>query len=145
MSKEKPNIPIPQGKYVPAVRHGDLVFTSGMTPRDGDVLVLSGKVRADEPLVTYREAVRLAAANALEAARNMLDKNEKLAKVLSMTVFIQAEESFTAHPRLADFASEYLYEELGPDGIGCRAAVGVSSLPGNAPVEIQMVVSVKSV
>lgn len=144
MSASKPAAPMPQGQYVPAVRHGDLVFTSGMTPRDQGVLILTGKVCADKPLETYREAVRLAAANALTAARHQLIANETLAAVVSLTVFIQAEEGFTAHARLADFASEYLCDELGAAGTGCRAAVGVHTLPGDAPVEVQLIASVKS-
>lgn len=87
-----------------------------MTPRDQGVLVLTGKVRAVEPLATYREAARLAASNALAAARHLLAEAETLAGVVSMTVFVQAEEPFTAHACLADFASEYLYEKLGAAG-----------------------------
>ncbi len=134
--------PIPQGKYVPAVRHGDIVYTSGMTPRHNGVLTLTGKISCSESLATYREPVRLAAANALAAARNLLTAQEHLAKVLSLTVFIAADKTFQEHSRLADFASEYFQQELGDAGVGSRAAVGVASLPGNAPVEIQLVAAI---
>ena len=56
-----------------------------------------------------------------------------------MTVYINAVEDFTAHSKIADIASQYLYENLGQAGIGSRAPIGVASLPGNAPVEIQLV------
>ncbi|MDP3336198.1 MAG: RidA family protein, partial [Rhodoferax sp.] len=75
----------------------------------------------------------------LTAARLMLAPHERVAGVLSLAVYIAAEPEFTAHARLADFASAYLQGEIGDDGIGCRAAIGVASLPGNAPVEIQLV------
>lgn len=132
--------PIPQGKYVPATRGGQIIFTAGMTPRNNGVLIFSGKVKADEPLETYRDAVRQAAANCLTAARNKLNEGEQIRQVLSMTVYINAEPGFRSHAKLADFASEYLVEELGDAGIGSRAAIGIASLPGDAPVEIQLVV-----
>ena len=136
--------PIPQGKYLTATRYGDRVYTSGMTPRLHGALLFTGKVSSAEPLDSYREAVRLATANALTAARNILVGQEHLAKVLSLTVFIAADEAFQAHSRLADFASEYLQQELGDAGIGSRAAVGVASLPGNAPVEIQIIAAIST-
>ena len=134
--------PIPQGKYVPATRIGNMIYTAGMTPRSNGVLIFTGKVSPDEPLETYREAVRQAAANCLTAARNKLEAEESIRQILFMTVYVNAEPGFLVHPKLADFASEYLVEQLGESGIGCRAAVGVASLPGNAPVEIQITVAV---
>ena len=131
--------PIPQGKYVPATRGGRMIFTAGMTPRDHGVLIFSGKVKAEESLETYRAAVRQAAANCLTAARNTLAEGERIQQLLSMTVYINGEAGFRSHATLADFASEYLVEELGEAGIGSRAAIGIASLPGEAPVEVQMV------
>ena len=131
--------PIPQGKYVPATRGGNMIFTAGMTPRNNGVLIFSGKVTAEEPLETYRDAVRQAACNCLTAARNKLEEGESIQRVLSMTVYINAAPGFSSHAKLADFASEYLGEELGDAGIGARAAIGIASLPGDAPVEIQLV------
>ncbi|AHF76602.1 Endoribonuclease L-PSP [Sodalis praecaptivus] len=132
----------PQGNYVAAKRHADVIYTAGMTPRRAGVLLLQGPVRADSPLEDYREAVTLACANALHAARARLTRGEDIDGVLSLTVFIWAAKAFSAHSRLADFASNYLAAELGTAGIGARAAVGVASLPGNAPVEIQLIATV---
>ncbi|PIE53828.1 MAG: hypothetical protein CSA35_08930 [Dethiosulfovibrio peptidovorans] len=131
--------PIPQGRYIPANRYGSLVYTAGMTPREKGTLILVGKVTASKPLDYYRDAVRKAAENALTAAKKAVSEGETLTKIITMTVFINAEEKYTAHSKLADFASEYLCEELGKDGVVSRVAVGVASLPGNAPVEIQLV------
>lgn len=138
---EKRN-PIPQGKYVPAARCGSFIFTAGMTARKNGVPLLTGRVERDAPLETYREAVRQAADNALTAARNLLEDGEKIARVLSLSVYVNAEDGFTAHSRLADFATDYLCEELGGAGVAARAALGVATLPGNAPVEIQMICAV---
>lgn len=138
MSK-KTEQPIPQGKYVPAVRHADLVFTSGMTPRKAGNLLYSGKIRITDSIESHRDAVRLAALNALSAAQACLNEGEKISLILELIVFLNAEEGFLAHAKIADFASELLIEKLGPDCIGSRAALGVSSLPSNAPVEIKII------
>lgn len=141
--KEKKN-PVPQGKYVPATRFGNLIYTAGMTPRDNGVLIQKGKIRINQPADLYKAAVRQSAANAVTAARNLLAEGERLEGIVSLTVYLNAEETFEAHAALADFASEYLYEQMGDAGIGSRAAIGVASLPGNAPVEIQLVAAVSA-
>lgn len=145
MSIERIENPIPQGKYVSATRAKNFIFTAGMTSRKKGVLLFEGKVKTTVPIETYRDAVNQATHNALIAARNMLKDNEHFQQVLSFTVFINSEEDFKAHSKIADFASEFLFREIGEAGIGSRAAVGVSSLPGNAPVEIQMVLYVSSI
>ncbi|WP_300042687.1 RidA family protein [uncultured Paracoccus sp.] len=137
-----PPVPVPQGDYVPARRHGAMIFTSGMTPRRDGVLLHQGPVSATVPVEDYREAVRLACGNALAAARAMLAPGESLSVILELTVFVAAAPGFAAHSRIADLASGFLRDELGAGGIGARAAVGVASLPGNAPVEIKLIAAV---
>ena len=110
--------PIPQGKYVPATRFGSLIFTAGMTPRKNGVLILSGKVTAEQPLESYRDAVYQAASNALIAAQNQLTAGEKIKQVLLLNVYVNAAPDFQAHSKLG-------------------------SLPGEAPVEIQMICAVE--
>jgi len=141
MSGKKKN-PVPQGNYVPATRFHDMIFTAGMTPRQDGVLRFAGKVKRGEPLETYREAVRIAAGNALTAAQNLLSEGEKIARVLALWVFVNAEQGFTEHAKLADFASDYLSEELGAAGTAARASIGLGTLPGDAPVEIQLICAV---
>ena len=114
-----------------------------MTPRNNGVLILSGKVSAQQPIGPYKAAVRQAVSNALTAAKNLLTEDEKLEQIISLTVYINTDETFQMHSGIADFASEFLYEELGNAGIGSRAAIGVASLPGYAPVEIQLIAAVK--
>lgn len=142
MSMEKVN-PVPQGKYVPATRFGNLIYTAGMTPRKNGILLLSRKVRADEPLDIYKDAVYQAASNALIAAQNKLNEGEKIGQVLQLMVYVNAEEGFNVHSKLADFATDYLCDELGNAGIAARAALGIASLPENAPVEIQLICAVQ--
>ncbi|WP_147678105.1 RidA family protein [Algibacter pacificus] len=131
--------PIPQGKYIPAVRHADVIYTSGMTPRKDGKLIYSGQIKATLPVETYKEAVEIATLNAITAAINCLEADEKISKVLQMSVFLNSETEFTAHSKVADFASEVVINNLGIQCVGSRAAIGVSSLPSNAPVEITLV------
>ena len=131
--------PVPQGKYVPAVRYGNLIYTAGMTPRKNGVLLVNGKVKSAEDPAIYRDALRQAAENTLTAAENKLEEGERLERLLCITVFVNAEPDYTAHAKFADMASEYFCEKLGEAGIAARASVGVASLPGNAPCEIQIV------
>ncbi|MEI3605084.1 RidA family protein [Pseudogracilibacillus sp. SE30717A] len=144
MNTSNNNNPIPQGEYVPATRFGNIIYTAGMTPRKNGVLIQIGKVQTGESITNYKAAVRQAVANAITAAKNTLTYEEVIAQVLSLTVYVNSDETFQAHSSLADFASEYLFEELGSKGIGSRAAIGVPSLPGNAPVEIQITMGVSS-
>ena len=141
MSEKKAN-PIPQGKYVPATRFGDVIVTAGMTPRKNGQLIQTGRVLKDAPLEDYKDAVRQAAENALTAARNQLAEDECIVRVLSMTVYVNAEDGFTSHAKIADFASDYLNEELGDASPMARVSIGVATLPGNAPVEIQLMCGV---
>lgn len=135
--------PRPQGLYRPAKRAGNLIFTAGLTPRKDGVLILTGQADPKKPLDFYRDAARQAAKNALAAASSVLKDGEALGEVLSMTVIVNAPAGYTLHTKIADFASEYLVEALGERGIGCRTAIGASSLPGDAPLEINLVMSVQ--
>lgn len=139
----KHSVPPPQGNYVPALRHGDMIFTSGMTPRENGILQFTGSVSEDHDVETYRDASRLAASNALTAARGQLKAGEEIAVILNFVVFVNSPSGYELHSRIADFASSFLVEVLGPTSLGSRSAVGVSSLPGDAPVEIQIVALVK--
>ena len=130
--------PIPQGKYVPATRSANIIVTAGMTPRENGKLIFEGEVKLDEAFETYKDAVRQSAKNALVAAQNMLNEGEKIAQIMSVTVYINVEKGYTKHSKIADFASEYFCEILGSAGVAARTSIGVESLPGNAPCEISI-------
>ncbi len=136
------NNPIPQGKYKAAVRHKDLIYTSGMTPRIKGVLKYSGVIQASLPLETYRDAIELATKNALFAAKACLQDNERIKFIPQLCVFLNAESGFKDHAKLANFASDELIKQLGEDAIGSRISVGVESLPDNACVEISLIAAV---
>lgn len=136
------NTPIPQGQYLPAIRHDNLVYTSGITPRKDGKLMYSGKIQVDSPIEVYRDAVQLATKNALLAAQACVQENEKISTVLQLSVYLNTEEGFSQHAKVADYASFLLMDELGASAIGSRAAIGVVSLPSDALVEIVLVCAV---
>ena len=82
--------PIPQGKYVPATRFGNMIFTAGMTPRNNGVLLKTGKIKATDEIADYKEAVVQAAKNALTAAKNKLENGEKIAQIMQITVYVNS-------------------------------------------------------
>ena len=131
--------PIPQGKYKPAVRYGSFIYTAGMTPRKDGVLLMAEKVSAQKPAEYYYDAAVQAASNALTAAKNTLAEGEKIVQILSLTVYVNTEPDYLTHAKIGDLVSGWLYEQLGDAGIGARACVGVATLPGNSPVEVQIV------
>ena len=82
--------PIPQGKYVPATRFGNMIFTAGMTPRNNGVLLKTGKIKATDEIADYKEAVVQAAKNALTAAKNKLENGEKIAQIMQIPVYVNS-------------------------------------------------------
>jgi enamine deaminase RidA (YjgF/YER057c/UK114 family) len=136
-----PPPPRPQGGYVPAVRHGDLVITAGMTPRIDGVLTHRGQVGTDVSIEDARAAAAIAAANALSAAVSVLDSGQ-VDRVVHLAVYVNAAVGFEQHTAVADGASTWLRELLGDAGAASRAAVGVTSLPGGACVEVVLTCAV---
>src|SRR5688572_12775223 len=124
-----PTPPKPQGRYVPALRQGQLVMTAGMTPRVEGVLQFTGKVGRDVSLDDARRAAGIAASNAVAAAAEAAGSADLIQRALRLTVYVNAPEDFTAHPQVADGASDALAELLGERGAVVRSAVGVASLP----------------
>jgi enamine deaminase RidA (YjgF/YER057c/UK114 family) len=131
----------PQGAYVPAVVHGGMAWTAGMTPRRYGELVARGIVGRDLDITEAREAAGLAADNAVTAIVEAVGL-AGIDRAVKMTVFIAAVDGFTAHSAVADGASRVLRERLGERGAVARSAVGVRTLPSGAPVEVELVAAV---
>jgi enamine deaminase RidA (YjgF/YER057c/UK114 family) len=140
-----PTMAAPAGAYIPAVRSGDLVFTSGQLPFQDGALPRTGKVGADLDVEQAYELARLCALNALAAvdAQVGLDAIRAVVKVVG---FVASAPDFYAQPAVVNGASEFLgqvFEEVGEQGGShARSAIGVAALPLNAPVEVEMIVRV---
>lgn len=143
LSDELPRPPDPQGSYVPAVVHGELVMTAGMTPRIDGELQHRGQVGDAIAVDQAREAAAIAAANALSAAARALGPDRAIDRILRMAVYVNAVGGFSQHSAVADGASEKLRALLGDRAAACRVAVGVASLPGDACVELELTCSWK--
>jgi enamine deaminase RidA (YjgF/YER057c/UK114 family) len=135
---EVPPRPAALGKYVPAVRAGSLVFTSGQLPMRDGALMAVGTVGTGVGLDTAKACATQAALNALAAASTVCDLDSVVA-VLKLTGYVASAEGFGSQPAVIDGASEVLLAAFGEAGRHARAAVGVASLPMNAPVEVEIV------
>lgn len=136
--RQLPPPPLPQGGYVPAIAHAGLVITAGMTPRINGVLHHEGQVGDDLSVEAAREAASIAAGNALAAAIAALEPGQRLDRVLRLTLYVNAAPGFTGQTAVADGASARLHELLGERGHAARSAVGVTSLPAGACVELEL-------
>lgn len=137
-----PEVAKPVAAYIPAVRSGDHVYTSGQLPmRDGQ-LMHTGKVGGE---VTQEEAVACAqqcALNALAAIRAELGDLSAVTRVVKVVCFVASTPDFTGQPLVANGVSELLGEVFGDLGRHARSAVGVPVLPLDAPVEVELIVAV---
>ena len=136
-----PPVVPPVAAYVPAVRAGDLVFTSGQLPMAGGQLGAVGKVGAQVSPEQARELARTCTLNAL-AAIDALVGLDTVVRVVKVVGFVASTPDFTGQPGVVNGASELLVEVFGPAGEHARSAVGVASLPLDAPVEVELVVQV---
>jgi len=137
-----PAVAAPVAAYVPALRSGDHVYTSGQLPmRDGSLL-LTGKVGAGVSAEQGVECARQCALNALAAVRAEVGELSAVKRVVKVTVFVASAPEFTGQPGVANGASELLGDVFGDAGRHTRSAVGVAVLPLDAPVEVELVVEV---
>lgn len=135
-----PPVVTPLAAYVPAVRIGDQVWTSGQLPLVAGALTHSGKVGAGVTPEQAIEAARTAALNGLAAAAALAGGLDQVQAVLKVVVYVACDPSFTAQPQVANGASELLGAVFGDAGRHARSAVGVAALPLDAPVEVELIV-----
>ncbi|HEY9289874.1 MAG TPA: RidA family protein [Microlunatus sp.] len=132
----------PLGSYRPAVSLDDLVYTSGQLPLIGGELVARGKVGAEVSIEDAAEAAKIAALNAVAAVAAVAGGVDKINKIVKVVAFVASTPDFTAQPAVANGASDLLAAIFGDDGVHARSAVGVVSLPLDAPVEVEIIARV---
>jgi enamine deaminase RidA (YjgF/YER057c/UK114 family) len=140
-----PAVPAPVAAYVPAVRSGAWVWTSGQLPVVDGRLPSTGKVGTGPDAVDPADAAslaRVAVLNALAAVAAEAGGIEHIRRIVKLVGFVASEPSFTGQPAVVNGASELLRDLFGPAGAHARSAVGVAALPLDAPVEIELVVEV---
>ncbi len=136
-----PEVAKPVAAYVPALRVGQQVYTSGQLPLRAGEMMETGKVGAE---VTEEEAYACAqqcALNAIAAINAEIGDLSLVSQVVKVVVFVASTPDFTAQPKVANGASELLGEVFGDAGRHARSAVGVAALPLGAPVEVEVLVA----
>ena len=132
----------PVGAYVPAVRTGDLVFTSGQLPMVEGSLPAVGRVGALVSPEQAKDLARTCALNALAAIEALVGL-DAVVRVVKVVGFVASAPEFLGQPAVVNGASELLGELFGEAGRHARSAVGVMSLPLDAPVEVELIVQVR--
>ena len=132
----------PLAAYVPAVRSGNLVFTSGQLPRLDGELLAAGKVGAEVTPERAAELARVCVLNALAAVKAEVGDLSAVRRVVKVVGFVASAPDFTGQPTVVNGASELLGDVFGAAGQHARSAVGVAVLPLDAPVEVELVVEV---
>jgi len=138
---ELPAVAPPLAAYVPAVRTGNLVYTAGQLPMQSGALLKSGKVGAEVTPEEGKELARACALNALAAVHSLVGI-DAVTRVVKVVGFVASAPGFTGQPGVVNGASELLGEVFGEAGAHARSAVGVSELPLDAPVEVELIVEV---
>ena len=137
-----PNAPKPAGSYIPVVLSGKLAFVSGQIPiKDGQV-VYQGKVGDTQSIDNAQEAAKLCVINGLAQIEAYCGTLDNLEKIIKISGFVNSTKDFTEHPKVINAASDLLMKIFDEKGRHSRIAIGVSSLPLNATVEIDMVVEI---
>ena len=137
-----PEVAKPVAAYVPAVRSGNYVYTSGQLPmRDGQ-LITTGKVGGEVTPEEATECARQCALNAIAAVRAEVGELSTIKRIVKVVAFVASTPDFTGQPGVANGASELFGEVFGEAGRHARSAVGVPVLPLDAPVEVELLVEV---
>jgi enamine deaminase RidA (YjgF/YER057c/UK114 family) len=136
---ELPAVTPPLASYVPAIRSGALVFTSGQLPMVNGALHAVGKVGAAVTPEVGAECARLCALNALAAVHALVGLDQ-VARIIKVVGFVASTPEFTGQPGVINGASNFLQAVFGDAGAHARSAVGVAALPIDAPVEVELIV-----
>ena len=137
-----PEVPKPVAAYVPALRTGAYIYTSGQIPLRNGELIATGKVGDGVSTELAVECAQQCALNALAAVSSLVGGLSSVVQVVKVVVYVASAPDFTGQPGVANGASELFGNVFGDAGQHARSAVGVAALPMDAPVEVELVVEV---
>jgi enamine deaminase RidA (YjgF/YER057c/UK114 family) len=135
-----PEVAAPAGSYLPAMISGNLVFTAGQLPLIEGKLMATGKLGAEITAEDGAEMAQRCALNALAAVKSVLGDLDRVKQIVKVVGFVSSVPEFSSQPAVINGASEFLQQVFGDAGKHARSAVGVSVLPLDAPVEIELIV-----
>ncbi len=139
-----PPAPKPAGIYKPAVLVGNVLYVSGHGPLKPDGTMITGRVGADLNEEQGKAAARQVGLAILSTVRTHLGTLDRVVRTVKTLGMVNATPEFTRHPQVINGFSELLKDVFGDDGVGARSAVGMGSLPGNIPVEVEVIFEVRA-
>jgi enamine deaminase RidA (YjgF/YER057c/UK114 family) len=137
-----PEVAKPVAAYVPALRTGSYIFTSGQLPMRSGSLMYTGKVGAEVSVEEAVECAQQCALNAIAAVKAEIGDLGLIKRIVKVVAFVASTPDFTGQPGVANGASHLFGEVFGDAGVHARSAVGVTVLPLDAPVEVEIIVEV---
>jgi enamine deaminase RidA (YjgF/YER057c/UK114 family) len=137
-----PAVPAVIANYVPAVRSGNLVFLAGQIARGPDGKFVAGKVGRELTEAQGADHARTCALQLIAVLKAEVGDLAKVKRIVKVTGFVNCTDDFTTQPKVINGASDLFVAGFGENGRHARAAVGVSSLPAGAPVEIELVAEI---
>lgn len=143
MGLELPEAPKPVAAYVPAVKVGEYVYTSGQIPFVNGELKYKGKVGGGVSESEAYEAAKVCALNCLSVIKAQIGSLDNIEKIVKVVGFVNSAPGFNMQPKVVNGASELIGQIFGEAGQHARSAVGVNELPMDATVEVEMIVKVK--
>jgi enamine deaminase RidA (YjgF/YER057c/UK114 family) len=138
-----PEVPKPVASYIPAKQSGNLVFTSGQLPMVSGELISKGLLGQDVEVEEANKAARICTLNALAAIKGVIGDLDRIKQIVRVVGYVASVPTFTQQPAVVNGASELLLEIFGEAGKHARSAVGMTVLPLNASVEIELTVEVE--
>jgi enamine deaminase RidA (YjgF/YER057c/UK114 family) len=138
-----PEVAKPVAAYVASVVTGNLVFTAGQLPFIDGALPETGKVGGTVSPENAKAYARQAALNALAAVKLAIGDLDRVTRVVKLVGFVASVPEFSGQPAVMNGASEFLGEVFGEAGIHARSSVGVTVLPLDSPVEVEIIVEFK--
>jgi len=136
MGIEFPEAPAAIGDYIPVIRFGDTVVTSGQLPMQGGEMTAVGKIGQDLNVEEGAAAARVAALNCITQIRSCVESLDRVVQIIRVEGFVNSADGFHAQPQVLNGASNFLADIFGDAGRHTRIAVGVNELPLNAAVEV---------
>ena len=137
-----PTVPKPLGNYKPVKQAGNLLFVSGTLPLDGHGKLITGRLGEDLKIPEGQKAARLAALNSLAALKNHLGNLNAIKQIVRAVGHILSTKDFQEHAQVMNGASDLFGKVFGENGKHARLALGAYSLPKNAAVELELIVSI---
>jgi enamine deaminase RidA (YjgF/YER057c/UK114 family) len=129
--------------FEPGVISGNTVFLSGQTPRVNGAQKYTGIVGEDITIVEAKDAARICTLNLLAALKGIIGDLNKVKRIIKMDGYVASTSDFKNHPMVINAASDLLHDIFGKANGHARKAVGLASLPGGAPVEIEMIIEIE--